>query len=106
MLDTGAVNRATLLVAVEEGRVLGALALVGDRIDAVAVRMRRRGRGVGTALVEAATGRRELLHAEFDDAVAPFYESLGFSVEAVGGGRCRGTYSEGTGESPDADRSA
>ncbi|PSP32407.1 GNAT family N-acetyltransferase, partial [Halobacteriales archaeon QH_10_67_22] len=34
--------------------------------------------------------RRENLTAEFDTDVRPFYEALGFSVEAVEAGRCRG----------------
>lgn len=88
-----AANRA--LVAVEDGRVLGALVAVpepvGVRIDAVAVRRRRRGQGLGTELVEAAGERHGRLVAEFDDAVRPFYEKVGFDCEpADGDGRCRG----------------
>jgi GNAT superfamily N-acetyltransferase len=69
------------LVAVEEGRVLGALVLDGDRVTAVAVRRARRDQGIGTALVEAAADRRERLVAAFDADVRPFWESLGFAVE-------------------------
>ena len=65
-------------------RILGALVLHGDRIDAVAVRRRRRGQGIGTALVAAAADRRERLTATFDDHVRPFYESLGFDIEPAG----------------------
>jgi len=64
-------------------RVLGALVLDGDHIDAVAVRRRRRGQGIGTALVEAAGERRGRLTAEFDADLRPFYEALGFRVEAT-----------------------
>lgn len=70
-----------VLVAVEEGRVLGTLVLDGDRIAAVAVRRGRRDQGVGTALVEAAARRRERLVAAFDARVRPFWESLGFDIE-------------------------
>lgn len=91
--------------------VLGALVLVpydraavaGDQhekhtdavhIDAVAVRRARRGRGVGSALVQAAAERTPRLTAEFDPSVRPFYESLGFEIEAVtgDGDRLRGIY--------------
>jgi len=70
-----------VLVAVEEGRVLGTLVLDGDRVAAVAVRRGRRDQGVGTALVEAAAARRDRLVAAFDARVRPFWESLGFEVE-------------------------
>jgi len=79
-----------VLVAVagdESQRVLGALVLDGTHIDAVAVRRRRRGQGIGTALVEAAAERRDRLTATFDADLGPFYEGLGFSIapaEATG----------------------
>lgn len=70
-----------VLVAVAEERVLGALVLDGNHVDAVAVRRRRRGQGIGTALVEAAAERRERLTAAFDADLRPFYEKLGFEIE-------------------------
>lgn len=76
-----AIDRDGVLVAVAEDRVLGALLLVGDEIEAVAVRRNRRGQGIGSALVVAATERRDRVVAEFDPRVRPFYESLGFEVE-------------------------
>jgi len=82
-----------VLVAVSEDRerVLGALVLDGERIDAVAVRRRRRGQGIGTALVETAADRRGRLTATFDADVRPFYEKLGFDVvETDEAGRWRG----------------
>jgi sulfur carrier protein ThiS/predicted N-acetyltransferase YhbS len=93
--DAGAV-RARLddggvLVAVADGSVVGALVLDGDRVTAVAVRRRRRGQGVGTALVEAARRRRGCLVAAFDADVSPFYSSLGFDIERVDDGRFEGT---------------
>lgn len=91
MLETDRMGDATTLVACEEGRILGALALDGERIDAVAVRRSRRGQGIGTALVEAAAARRERLVAEFRERERPFYESLGFEVESGDeDGRLRG----------------
>jgi GNAT superfamily N-acetyltransferase len=90
ILETDRADEGTLLVAVDEGRVVGALVLVGNRIDAVAVRRRRRGQGVGSALVEAAAEHRERLVAAFDDGVRPFYESLGFTISEASPGRLRG----------------
>lgn len=90
-VDAGTFQRADVLVAVEDDRILGALVLDGDEIDAVAVRPGRRGQGIGSALVEAAASRRAELTASFDSGVRPFYESLGFDVERAGAGdRCRG----------------
>ena len=67
----------------EDGRVLGALVIDGSHIEAVAVRRRRRGQGIGTALVEAAIDRRDRVTAEFDADVRPFYEALGFDIEPL-----------------------
>jgi GNAT superfamily N-acetyltransferase len=50
-------------------------------VAAVAVRRSRRGRGVGTALVERA-GERGRLTAGFDPDLRPFYDSCGFSVQS------------------------
>ncbi|WP_435067996.1 ubiquitin-like small modifier protein SAMP2 [Haloplanus sp. C73] len=78
-------------VATLGDRVVGALVLDGDRVTAVATRKRRRGQGVGTALVSAALADRGRLVAEFDPRVRPFYESLGFDIDSVGGSdRLRG----------------
>ncbi|ELZ73900.1 GNAT family acetyltransferase [Haloferax prahovense DSM 18310] len=73
------------LVAEASGRVVGALALDGDYVEAVATSPSRRGRGVGTALVRAAVDRSGRLVADFDEGVRPFYESLGFDIEERGG---------------------
>jgi len=88
-VDSGALRRGAVLVAVEGGRIVGALVLSGAEIGAVAVRPRRRGGGIGTALVVAAFGRRPRLEAAFEPDVAPFYRSLGFEI-APDGERCRG----------------
>ncbi|WP_262179817.1 GNAT family N-acetyltransferase [Haloarcula laminariae] len=86
-VDAGAVGDAIdggdVLVAVsaDRERVLGALVLSGDHVEAVAVRRRRRGQGIGSALVEAAGERRDRLTAEFDADLRPFYEGLGFDIE-------------------------
>nr|WP_049930270.1 GNAT family N-acetyltransferase [Halosimplex carlsbadense] len=110
-LETGAdrvrasVARGDAFVAVrgeteggaDGGTVLGALVLVepdeaseGDsdgpettEIDAIAVRRRRRGQGIGRALVAAAAERDDRLAAEFDAGVRPFYASLGFEIEPI-----------------------
>lgn len=78
------VRQGTALVAVEEGRVLGALVLDGEEVVAVAVRPSRRGQGIGRGLVAAAAERRPRLVAEFDPRVRPFYESLGFAIQNAG----------------------
>lgn len=93
------------LVAVEDGRVVGSLALRGAgsapdasgkrsdpraEIEAIAVRRGRRGEGIGRALVEAAAERHGSLTAEFREGVRAFYEALGFEVEEHGD-RLRGT---------------
>ena len=99
MLDTdpdllaASIARGETLVAVAGGestdidddRVLGVLVLIADRIVSVAVRRRRRGQGIGRALVEAALTERDGLVAEFDERVRPFYESLGFDIEPLDG---------------------
>ena len=101
MLQVPEFHRAELLVAVvggDEGpeRVVGALAVHVDgergEIEAVAVRPRRRGQGIGSALVKAAEGRWTPLVAEFDTRVKPFYDALGFEVESLGDGRFRGVW--------------
>src|SRR5699024_3967361 len=81
-----------VLVAVESDRILGACVLVDNEIDAIAVRRKRRGQGIGTRLVESATESIEgELLAAFDERVRPFYESLDFMVEpATESGRFRG----------------
>jgi GNAT superfamily N-acetyltransferase len=106
-----AVARENAFVAVADDRVIGALVLVehdrvsrpdsvgdvaaggGRHVDAVAVTRRRRGQGIGRALVAAALEREGRLTAAFDPGVAPFYEALGFaeiSVEGAGGGGATG----------------
>lgn len=80
----------TRYVACEEDRVLGALILIENEIDAIAVRPGRRGQGVGRALVAHVAGERETLVARFDPNVRPFYESLGFEIEDAAEGRLRG----------------
>jgi GNAT superfamily N-acetyltransferase len=85
------IDAGATLVAVEDGRLLGALVRRGDRIDAIAVRPRRRDQGIGRALVEAAADRRERLVATFDPSLREFYDSLGFRIEpAATAGRLRG----------------
>lgn len=91
------VARDDALVAVAtadvgEGPVLGAVVCDGSRVLGVAVRRRRRSQGIGTALLRAALADRRSLSATFDDDVRPFYEQLGFAIEAADeSGRWRGS---------------
>jgi len=88
-VEAGLLARSAVLVAAEEGRILGALVLRGTEVEAVAVRPNRRGQGIGTALIEAAAARRPSISAGFEPPVRPFYSSLGFDVRCSDG-RCRG----------------
>lgn len=74
---------AVLVTVSESGTVLGVVVLDGREITAIAVRRRRRGQGIGTALVEAAAERHDELVAEFDERVARFWRSLGFDIEPI-----------------------
>jgi GNAT superfamily N-acetyltransferase len=107
MLSTGDLRRRVeagdVLVAVDDGRVVGALvvappadtpAWARDRgtdahVLAVAVRRRRRDQGIGSALVGAAADRGRLT-ATFDPDVRPFYEALGFAIQEGPDDRLRG----------------
>ncbi|WP_049913076.1 GNAT family N-acetyltransferase [Halococcus thailandensis] len=72
----------TVWIAVADDRLLGACVLDDREIDAIAVRRRRRGQGIGTRLVErAAAATAGDLRAEFHRRVRPFYDSLGFAIE-------------------------
>ncbi len=80
------------------GAVVGALVAsrkdAGERsegtlhVDAVAVRRARRGRGIGSALIETAIDRGradpgiDRVTAAFDGSLGGFYADLGFEVEA------------------------
>jgi GNAT superfamily N-acetyltransferase len=73
------------------GAVLGALVLDGRTVEALAVRPRRRGQGIGSALVRAARDRVDgSVNAVFDARLRLFYEQLGFTIEPAGEARYRG----------------
>ncbi len=88
-IETGLLRRTSVLIAVEEGRILGAIALRGAEIEAIAIRPRRRGQGIGSMLINEAANRRPTLAAGFDPSVRPFYASLGFNIVCEDD-RCRG----------------
>lgn len=79
-----AIAAGDVLVAHEGGPILGALLLADTRIEAIAVRRRRRDQGIGRALVAAAAERRPVLTGSCPPAVRPFYESLGFVCRREG----------------------
>lgn len=95
-----AIDGGEALVAAADGRLAGSLVRDGDRVVAVAVRPGRRGRGIGSALIEAADGDDAgRLLAAFDPSVRPFYESLGFDVRpAAEEGRLLGVRERGSEE--------
>jgi GNAT superfamily N-acetyltransferase len=74
------IDAGNVLVAVDGTRILGALVLDDRRIAAVAVRRRRRGQGIGSALVAAAKHRRRQLVVSFDADRRRFWEQCGFEV--------------------------
>lgn len=88
------IDAGTALVAVEDGRILGACVCVprsrGAHVEAIAVRQRRRDQGIGSAMIDAATERWGRLTADFDPHLKPFYETFGFDLEQQANGRFRG----------------
>lgn len=87
------IDAGDVLVAAENDSVLGACVLVPPaeapdwvvetgvdvHVDAIAVRRRRRGEGIGRALIDRAR-ERGALSAAFETDVRPFYDDLGFRV--------------------------
>jgi ribosomal protein S18 acetylase RimI-like enzyme len=75
----------TYLVAQDEARIVGLVAISGSRITKLYVHPARHGRGVGRTLYEAAEssirlgGHKEVVLGAFPSAV-PFYESMGLRV--------------------------
>lgn len=53
----------------------------GAHVEAVAVRLRRRGQGIGTALMRDAADRWRPLTADFYPGLSGFYEKLEFDIE-------------------------
>jgi len=84
-----------VLVALADGRIVGAALLrphhsrPGVHVEAIAVRPRRRGQGIGTGLVAAAAERGPVT-VEFDAELRPFYDRLGFDVRRLDDDRYRG----------------
>ena len=82
------IDAGTVLVADDDNRIVGALVAIprddGAHVEAIAVRQRRRARGIGSRLVDAASERWTPLTAAFDPGVKPFYDDLGFDCEKDG----------------------
>lgn len=70
-----------VFVSDDEGEVV--------HVEAIAVRRRRRGQGIGTRLLAAASARWGPISATFDPTVVDFYRSVGFEIRSVGE-RCYG----------------
>jgi GNAT superfamily N-acetyltransferase len=87
-----------LLAESGSGTVIGALVALprpdGAHVEAIAVRPKRRGQGVGSDLVAAAGERWGRLTAAFDPTVSDFYRRMGFEV-AARGERCFGERASG-----------
>lgn len=84
------IHTQDVLVAVADSSILGVVVLDENHIDAIAVRRRQRGNGIGTALIEAASEHCGPLIANFRPSVSPFYESLGFEIERTSETRWQG----------------
>lgn len=89
-IRAGDVHLAVAGHGTDRERVVGAVVVTPQdgalHVAALAVRRNRRGRGIGTALVErvvANGGERDVdrLTAAFDDDLRSFYADLGFDVE-------------------------
>ncbi|MFB6070008.1 MAG: GNAT family N-acetyltransferase [Halanaeroarchaeum sp.] len=82
------IDARTVLVADGTAIPVGALVAIprpaGVHIEAIAVRRRRRDRGIGSSLVESAADRWGRLTATVDPPVRDFYASLSFDLEARG----------------------
>lgn len=78
-VENGSVRGACVLVPPEEAPDWVARAAVDAHVDAIAVRRRRRGEGVGRELIDHARERGSL-SAAFEGDVRPFYDDLGFEI--------------------------
>jgi len=92
----GRLENGDLLLATDDSRVVGVLAIDPEtdsqetvRVTNVAVRRARQNQGIGTALIEAAVARWGAVIAGFHRSKRPFYRSLGFEIECSEG-RCEG----------------
>lgn len=88
------IQAGDVVVATDDERLIGACVLDSTndptRILAVAIRPRRRDTGIGSSLLESVCERVGPVTAEFDEAVCPFYETLGFDIEPIDQDRYRG----------------
>lgn len=105
------IDAGMVLVAVDEDRIIGALVAIpwpagrederlapdprvgregddatvaedhGAHVESVAVRLRRRGQGIGTELMREAATRWRPLTADFYPGLSGFYEKLEFDIE-------------------------
>ena len=79
----GLVDKGIVTVAEHEGRVAGFLALAGDWVEHLYVAPGAQGRGLGSALLAQAQGRRERLQLwvfQRNTRAIAFYEHHGFAV--------------------------
>ncbi len=79
---------------ITDGEQIVGVAVVDDgKILAIAVRRRRRGQGIGTALVRHLKQQHDRLVAYFDTRVEPFWSTVGFRQQSVSGSdRLRGVW--------------
>jgi ribosomal protein S18 acetylase RimI-like enzyme len=84
------VDESVLVIGLWSDEVAAACALQVDgpsaRLTALAVDPRRRGRGIGRAVIEAAIAHLDVerLDAETDGEAVGFYRSCGFDVSSLG----------------------
>ncbi len=91
LLETEQVHVA--VTETEPERILGVVVIENEEILAIAVRRRRRGQGIGTALVTDLKQRNDRLVACFDERVAPFWQAMQFITDSsTDTGRLRGVW--------------
>jgi predicted N-acetyltransferase YhbS len=85
------IDKGRVLVAVDDGEIVGHAQLIGDELKSLAVAQDRQGEGIGSALVARAidecraAGARTLMvaTAAADIGNLRFYQRLGFRIRSV-----------------------
>lgn len=79
--DDAESDGAEIADAESDGESSETASALGAHVEAVGVRLRRRGQGIGTALMRDAADRWRPLTADFYPGLSGFYEKLDFDIE-------------------------